>query len=129
MNNTAGSDPLVREVDDVLITAELASQTSKPPNFKAEIRALGLLAEEMAANSRGVLQKCAELAMELCYADSAGISILEFGGERDLLRWHAAAGGFAPNLFGTIPGRRAPGGRRSNATASSWCRSAARAAS
>jgi hypothetical protein len=111
MTSTAGSDPPVRGVDDVLITAELASRPSRTPNYETESRALGLLAQEMATNPGGVLQKCAELVMELCRADSAGISILEPGGTSGMLRWHAAAGGFAVNLHGTCPGRRAPVGR------------------
>ena len=90
MTSTAGFDPMVT-VDDVLITAELESQ------------ALELLAQEMAGNPRNVLQKCAELVLELCHADSAGISVLEPGGTSDMLRWQAAAGAFAPNLNGTMP--------------------------
>jgi hypothetical protein len=79
MNSAASSNP-VASVDDVLITAELATCPSRAPDYEAESRALGLLAQEMAANPRGVLQKCAALVMELCRADSAGISILESGG-------------------------------------------------
>jgi PAS domain S-box-containing protein len=64
----------------------------------------------MATNPRGVLQKCAELVMELCHADSAGVSILEPGGASGVLRWHAAAGRFAPNLHGTMPREASPCG-------------------
>ena len=110
MTSTAGSGPLVRGVDDVLITAELASRPSPTPDYETESRALGLLAQEMATNPGGVLQKCAELVMELCHADSAGISILEPGGASGVLRWHAAAGGFAPNLHGTMPQEASPCG-------------------
>ncbi|MPR10739.1 PAS domain-containing protein [Microvirga tunisiensis] len=110
MASTAGSDPPVRGVDDVLITAELASRPSRTPNYETESRALGLLAQEMAANPGGVLQKCAELVMELCRADSAGISILEPGGTSGMLRWHAAACGFAVNLHGTMPREASPCG-------------------
>ena len=97
-------------VDDVLITAELASRPCRPPGYDAESRALGLLAQEMASNPGGVLQKCAELVIELCHADSAGISILEPGGTSGMLRWHAAAGGFAANLHGTMPREASPCG-------------------
>jgi hypothetical protein len=65
-----------RHVDDVLITHELARRPSRAPAYEAESRALGLLAQEMANNPSGVLRKCAELVMELCHADSAGVSIL-----------------------------------------------------
>lgn len=97
-------------VDNVLITAELASRPSPRPKYEAESRALGMLAEEMATNPRGVIQKCAELVMELCHADSAGISILESGGTSGMLRWHAAAGAFAANLHGTMPREASPCG-------------------
>lgn len=104
------TDRLVGGVDEVLITDELTSRPSRVPDYEAESRALGLLAQEMATNPRGVLQLSAELAMELCHADSAGISILEPGGTSDMLRWHATAGGFAPNLHGTMPRQASPCG-------------------
>lgn len=53
---TSNVDRIVRGVDDVLITAELASRPSRSPDYEAESRVLGLLAEEMATNPRGVLQ-------------------------------------------------------------------------
>jgi hypothetical protein len=49
-----GSDPPVSGVDDVLITAELASRPCRSPDYEAESRALGLLAQEMSAIPRGV---------------------------------------------------------------------------
>lgn len=101
---------LVREVDEVLITDELTIRPSRMPDYEAESRALGLLAQEMVTNPQGVLQQCAELVRELCHADSAGISILEPGGTSDMLRWHAAAGAFAPNLHGTMPREASPCG-------------------
>src|SRR3954452_15845924 len=110
MASTAGSNPPVRGVDDVLITAELASRPYRTPGYETESRAIGLLAQEMATNPGAVLQNCAELVIELCHADSAGISILEPGGTSGLLRWHAAAGGFAANLHGTMPREASPCG-------------------
>lgn len=109
MISTPGSDPLVGKVDDVLITAQLASRPCRTPDHEAESRALGLLAREMASNPRGVLQKCAELVMELCHADSAGVSILE-SGAGGMLRCQAAAGGFASNLHGTMSREASPCG-------------------
>src|SRR3712207_756939 len=103
MTSTPNSSPPAKTVDEVLITAELATRPSRAPDYEAEARALGLLAQEMATNPTGVLQTCAELVMELCHADSAGISISEPGGEHGLLRWHAAVGAFAANLHGTMP--------------------------
>lgn len=110
MTKTDSSDPLARGVDDVLITGELESRPSRTPDHESESRALGLLAREMASNAPAMLEKCAELVMELCRADSAGISILEPGGTSGMFRWYAAVGGFAPNLHGTMPREASPCG-------------------
>lgn len=109
MSSTDGSDPMAR-IDDFLITAQLANRPSRAPDYEAESRALGLLAQEMATNPGGVLQKCADLVIELCHADSAGISVLEPGETSDMLRWQAAAGAFAANLYGTMPREASPCG-------------------
>jgi PAS domain S-box-containing protein len=101
---------LVTGVDDVLITAELASRRSRGPDYEAESRALGLLAQEMATHPGGVLRKCAELVMELCQADSAGISLLEPGGEHGHFRWQAIVGTLAGYWGGTIPREASPCG-------------------
>src|SRR4051794_28308850 len=103
MIRTINSDPPVRGVDEVLVTAELASRPYRIPGYQTESRALGLLAQEMATNSGDVLQRCAELVIEQCHADSAPIGILEPGPTGGIVRWHAAAGGFAVNLRGTMP--------------------------
>lgn len=95
-------------IDDVLITAELARRLTRVPDHAAENRALAALAEEMAHRPHRVLQRVAELAMDLCRADSAGISVLEPGGEKGIFRWHAAVGAFAPNLYGTMPRDASP---------------------
>lgn len=102
-NNFAG-------VDTVLITDELARRTARAPDYEAESRALATLAREMAQNPKGVLQKLGELVLELCHADSAGISTLEPGGENGIFRWHAAVGAFAANLNGTMPRDASPCG-------------------
>jgi PAS domain S-box-containing protein len=56
------------------------------------------------------LQKCAELVMELCRADSAGISLLEPGGEHGRFRWQAIVGAFAGYWGGTVPREASPCG-------------------
>jgi PAS domain S-box-containing protein len=100
----------VTGVDDVLITTELARRPSRAPDYEAESRALGRLAQEMATHPDGVLRKCAELVMELCQADSAGISLLEPGGEHGHFRWQAIVGTLAGYWGGTIPREASPCG-------------------
>ncbi len=77
-------------------------------DFEAENRALVTLAGELANQPRDLLQKLAEIALELCHADSAGVSILEPNGKA--LRWHACAGSFAKNAGAVIPRTDSPCG-------------------
>ncbi|WP_445504702.1 PAS domain S-box protein [Microvirga sp. G4-2] len=100
----------VAGVDDVPIPAELVRRPSRPPDYAAENRALTTLAQEMASTPRTVLQTCAALAMELCHADSAIISLREPGDERRMFRWHAIAGGLTGQLRGGIPLEASPCG-------------------
>ena len=99
-----------RSVEEVLATEELARRPARMPDYAAENRALVRLAREMVGNPQGMLQTLAELVIELCRADSAGISVLEPGGERGSFRWWAASGLFAPNLGGTLPRDASPCG-------------------
>jgi PAS domain-containing protein len=84
-------------LDDVLCTEELQRRPARPPNYAAENRALTALAETMARAPRAILQELVDTALELCRADSAGISILETDGGREVFRWHAIAGQLAVN--------------------------------
>jgi PAS domain S-box-containing protein len=64
----------------------------------------------MAASPGTTLQKLVDTALELCRADSAGITTLEPGGASGLLRWRAVAGAFVANLGGTMPREASPCG-------------------
>jgi signal transduction histidine kinase len=97
-------------IDEVLITPELNGRPTRPPDYEAQSQAMLDLADELRTNPGGVLQKVAQLAMKLCNAGSAGISILEKSPECDVFRWHAIAGSFAPNLGGSLPRDASPCG-------------------
>src|SRR5919202_1657451 len=85
-------------LEDVLATEELARRPARPPDFEAENRALVGLAREMATHPETILQKLADTALELCRADSAGVSIPEPGeGGPGVFRWRAVAGRLAHN--------------------------------
>lgn len=66
----------------------------RPPDYEVESRALAELMTAMAnhPDADGVLQKLVDSARELCRAQSAGISILEKGGNGNVFRWRAVAG-------------------------------------
>jgi len=93
----------LKEVD---IRADLLTRPYRAPNYEGETRALALLARELAANPRNMLQRLVETALELCQADTAGISILE----GDVFRWEALAGVFAGYRDNTMPRHASPCG-------------------
>jgi len=57
----------------------------------------------MANSPERILQNLVETALELCHAQSAGISLLEEEDGRPILRWQGVAGQYAPHLWGTTP--------------------------
>jgi PAS domain S-box-containing protein len=95
---------------DVLITGQLATRTSRPPDSRAEAQGLSALADIMAETPSEVLQRVVDTAMLLCGADSAGLSILEPGGADAMLRWHATAGALAHSVNRTMPREDSPCG-------------------
>lgn len=96
-------DPSVRDnLDDVLITAELARRPARPPDYEGENRALASLAQSMAASAESVLQRLVEASLPLCHADSAGVTIVDPEGDKPVFRWHVSAGALAEKLVGDV---------------------------
>ena len=91
---------------DVDIRRELDTRPLRSPDYEREHEAFGLLAAELACNPHNMLQKLAEVAVDLCGAHTAGISLLE----GDLFRWEAVAGVFASARGGTMPRNASPCG-------------------
>jgi PAS domain S-box-containing protein len=106
MNEPASDSPA--DLEAVNATAELARRPSRPPDHAAENRALVALAQHIARSPKDILQKLAETALELCRADSAGISVLEEEDGRKVFRWHAVAGRFARLPWNALPGDASP---------------------
>lgn len=87
-------------LDAVLFTQELTQRVGREPDFKTESMALSELAEVMARRPEDLLQRLVDVALRLCGAGSAGLSLLEMDG---LVRWRATTGVFAPHVGGTMP--------------------------
>jgi hypothetical protein len=83
---------------EYIATAELDGRPPREPDHAAENRALVALAERDLA--QGSLEHLVQVALELCGAQSAGISLAEDNDGRPVFRWRAAAGRFA-TLVGT----------------------------
>ncbi|WP_437684890.1 GAF domain-containing protein [Sorangium sp. So ce176] len=100
------AEPEAVGLEGVLRTEELAHRPARLPDHAAENRALLALATAMAGHLEDVLPRLASLLLELCRADSAGISVLEDDGEGgQVFRWRGIAGAFAHNLGGAMPRR------------------------
>ena len=91
---------------EVDIRRTLDARPRRSPNYEQEDRAYGALAMEMAENPRNLLQKLVEVAVDLCQADTAGISLLD----GNVFRWEAVAGVFAAARGGTMPRHESPCG-------------------
>ncbi|WP_437573236.1 ATP-binding protein [Sorangium sp. So ce887] len=110
-DSTAALSPEAVRLEDVLATEELVRRRSRLPDHAAENRALLALAEAMAGPLENVLPALVSLLLELCRADSTGVSVLEEEKDgRAVFRWVAVAGAFAPNLGGTMPRYESPCG-------------------
>lgn len=96
--------PGAADLDGVLITDELFGRAPRPPNFEAENRALVQLARAMVDSPQNILQMLAETALDLCSAETAGISLLEVSdSDEEIFCWRALAGTNRSQLGGTTP--------------------------
>lgn len=64
-------------LEDVITTAELDRRPARAPDFESESRALVGLMRALREADANVLQQLAETALDLCRAQSAGVSIEE----------------------------------------------------
>ena len=98
-------------IADITITPELWARPARPVDVEAEAAAVRRLADTMATDPSQIFQLCVDLALELCRADTSGISVRERtdGGE-DVFRWIAMAGGMRQHLHGTTPRHFSPCG-------------------
>jgi two-component sensor histidine kinase len=95
------------DLESVLSTAELTQRPSRHSDHAAENRALVALAQGL-FSPRSILQKLVEVAIFLCGAQSAGISLLETDGQS--FYWPAVAGRWAPHVGGSMPRDLSPCG-------------------
>jgi GAF domain-containing protein len=79
-------------LDQVLITEQLRARPARHVGDDVLDRAILRLTWLMAEFPNEVLRRVAEVALELCDADSVGINLLESEEGRDVFRWRALAG-------------------------------------
>ena len=96
---------------EAIITPQLWMREVHAPNIVAEAAAMRCLADTMEADPSKIFQICVDLVLELCHADTCGISLRERtdGGE-DIFRWVALAGKLKHHLHKTTPRFSSPCG-------------------
>jgi hypothetical protein len=92
------------ELGDVLLTPELKRRVSRAPNLTDENRGLHRMALVATQPVREILDELLRIAVQLCEADTAGISLVErTPGEEERFRWVAMAGKLAHAVGGWTP--------------------------
>jgi CheY-like chemotaxis protein len=97
-------------LDDVIANQELERRPRRARDRAAERRGFKGLGEVLAGSPRRVLQALADAALELCGAQSAGVSIVEQAEGRCVFRWHAVSGRWGHLLWNTLPREYSPCG-------------------
>lgn len=98
-------------LEDILITEELTRRLPKIPDLQAENQAMHTLARQLANSRQTMLKTLVNIAIDLCQAGTAGVSLLETSqsGE-EIFRWVALAGELEQYEGRTTPGDFSPCG-------------------
>jgi hypothetical protein len=91
---------------EIDITIDLKTRPRRHRSPEVERRALAALVRTMADDPERMLQQLADVALGLCQADAAGISLLE----GDIFRWAAVAGSYASHRDNLLPRDQIPCG-------------------
>ncbi|MGH9691578.1 MAG: ATP-binding protein [Candidatus Acidiferrales bacterium] len=91
-------------LEEILITRKLNEASSRAPNLQEEDKALRTLAQTLATKPREMIDGLLEMALQLCNAGTAGLSVLETlpGGEQ-VFRWINMAGRLKRFVGGSAP--------------------------
>jgi signal transduction histidine kinase len=101
-------NPTTVGLESIISTAQLSRRRTRAPNHVAENDALIALAEKMATSPHDILQKLAETALNLCHAQTCGISLLDSDGVE--FYWPALTGVWASHVGGSMPRAFSPCG-------------------
>lgn len=85
------------EPADLFVTERLYERPHRPPDLHAEAEAFHELSAGLLSDPDASVHRFLELALQLCHAGSAGLSLIEHD-ERDeeIFRWALIKGSYAP---------------------------------
>ncbi len=95
--------------DDVMITSEMYRRTPRAPDSGTELAAWKHLSEFLTTEPRVVFQQLAEVLIQACSADSAGVTLQERRDSSGDLQWVCVAGQLAPKHLPHLPGHSPSG--------------------
>ncbi|MEM5332175.1 histidine kinase dimerization/phospho-acceptor domain-containing protein [Paraburkholderia sp. JHI2823] len=106
------SSPVDRvQVAGAVITAQLDVRARRSPDYAAENETLHALAQALTTSHLAMLQKLVDIALALCGAGSAGVSLCAYEGPaRTSFRWIAVAGRCAALEGHLVATDESPGG-------------------
>ncbi len=110
MGTSQDQATLALPLESVICTQQLIIRPCRQPDFEALSGALIKLAQALAKSPEHILQQLVDTTLQLCHAQSAGISLLEEENGQKIFRWHGVAGQYAPHLWGTTPREFSPCG-------------------
>ncbi len=91
-------------VAEVNITSDLEARPSRRPDVDGELAGMRRIADTMGAHPNMTFNACVNVALELCRADTCGISIRQKNAKgEDVFLWVALAGRLKAYLHGTMP--------------------------
>lgn len=93
----------VGDLERVITTDDLHRRPARASRPAAERNGLRRLSRTLRDQPESILQTLCDVALDVCEADTAGMSILEHLDTRPIFRWRALAGVYAPHLGGMTP--------------------------
>lgn len=96
---------------DLIITAALLERSERVPNLRAEVAAFGELSQMLAVDPRHAVRRFTQIALRLCGAGSAGLSLLRpnASGHTDF-QWEVVSGAMDAHEGDATPGNFSPCG-------------------
>ena len=107
-------------LDAVIITDQLKARPARRPEHAVENRALVALVEQLARAPQDILQKLTDATVDVCRAQSAGLSLLTR--DRSRFYWAAISGTWAHHAGGGTPREFGPCGTVLDRNAPCSCR-------
>ena len=105
--------PLDRAAE-IIITGQIALRADRTPDLRREAEGFRQISEAIVADPRSAIQRFLEVAIDLCGADAAGLSMPEDHPVKPLFRWDALVGVYAHFVGGTVPLNDSPCGLARN---------------